>query len=378
MKIISAIAIAAIAAGSCFSLPVRAAADMGNFQLDAAHDGQVRFKKDFHAPLKQKWLRDLGGNVSYPVSGSGLVFVTVNAANETLYALRPNTGDTVWQKTLTGSGGTPVYDNGRVLVLSDSGFVQTFAARDGTPGWSKQIPSESSFMAANVASGGSFYTTGAGSGVLLYAYNEKTGKLRWTQEGPGGNSTPAIADGGVFVTYPCHDYRYDARNGHQDWADTGGCDGGGGGTPVYYGGLIFLYDGIDRVVLDAQTGALVRQFVLEKEPPAFWTPSSGSPLGFVVTNTGLTAFDPQTGNTAWSYANGNISVPPLVINDTVFVGDSSGTIYALDALNGSQSWSKNVGSTMGDFTFQLGMGAANNMLLVPAGTTISAWVPSRK
>ncbi len=122
MKIFSAIAIAVIA-GTCTA--ASAESDFGNFQIDAAHDGAARFAKDFHAPLKQKWIVDLGSTVSYPVSGDGLIFVTVTGDlhGPQLYALQPKTGATVWQKNLAGSGGTPVYSNGRVFVVSEDGFA---------------------------------------------------------------------------------------------------------------------------------------------------------------------------------------------------------------------------------------------------------------
>lgn len=376
MKIRSAMAAAAIAA-SCAALgsPAAARSDASNYQVDAAHDGAIRFEKGFHAPLRRKWMRDLGGTVSFPVFGDGLVFVTVNAGSEQLYALDPRTGATVWQDTLTGSGGTPAYEDGRVFVVNRDGLMQAINAADGAVAWSKQSGIGSS-MSPPAVSGGLLYLTG-GNG-LVAAYNEKTGKLRWAEDGPSGGNTPAIADGGVFVDSPCHEYRYDARKGDLVWADAGGCSGGSFGAPTVYDNRVYIYDGILREVLDAPTGATVRQYVETAYTTSFWTPSSGSPLGFVVTNDGLTAFHPQDGSTAWSLPKQNISMPPLVVNDTVMMADSSGMIFALDAATGSQLWSKSVGTTLGDFTFQLGMGAGENLLVVPAGTQLSAWKSGRE
>lgn len=352
----------------------------GALQIDAAHDGHIHFKKDFHAPLKQRWSRDLGGTTSYPVYGGGLVYVSAYAQSGTeVYALHPKDGTTAWHVTVQG-GGSPMYDNGHVFIPGSGGFLQAFDASTGTVQWGSQQQGEFFFDDPGTASNGHVYFTGNESGVVLYAVNESDGSLDWTQGGPAGDSVPAVAAHKVIVTYPCDDSAYKASNGSFEWAFTQGCDGGGGGVPVVFENRVYVDDGIDEVVLDATTGQEVRPFVSEEFLPAFWRPSSGDSMGFVVGNNGaLTAFDAATGTTAWSVTGKSYSVAPVIVNDTLFIGDFSGTLYALDPATGNQIWSTNLGTEIGFGSRNgSGLGAGGGVLFVPSGNTISGWVPKRR
>jgi outer membrane protein assembly factor BamB len=340
-----------------------------SYQIDAAHDGQIRFEAPFQAPLKRKWSKDLGGSVSFPVYGAGRVFVTVYLeSGPALFALEAKTGKIAWQTNTTG--GNPAYDNGRVFVVDFGGLLQAYNARTGALEWSQQQQDQYAFFDPPTTFGGSVYLTGAGSGVTLYAVKGKRGKSLWTQFGPAGDSMPAVGGGNVYVAYPCNDYAFKISGGESQWAYQTGCDGGGGGTPVYFDNRVYINDGIDDVVLDATTGKLVRPFVSEQFLPAFWTPSSGDALGFVVDFSGtLTAFDTVTGNTVWSFAQQGFSTPPLMINDTLMIGDSSGHLLAIDPQTGAQIWQ---GSAS---TGPVGMGAGGGILFVPGGNQLSGWVP---
>lgn len=376
MKIVSGIAIAAIIVGCCAT--AQAEVDNGNFQIEAAHDGAARFTRDFHAPLKRKWLVDLGSTVSYPVSGGGMIFVTVVGTGHgpQLFALSPRNGATIWNKNLTGTGGTPVYANGRVYVVSFSGDVQAFNAKTGKGAWDVQLDGEWVFDTPPTASNGLLYMTGAGSGGLIYALKQKSGALRWYGQLQGGETSPAVGAGGVYVGVPCDDYGFGAANGDVLWTYSVGCSGGGGAIGAYYNGRVYMDDTFEHFVFDAETGDIVHDFVEEAYPAAFWTPVSGSPLGYYVDGNGtLNAFNPVSIHINWSVP-GTFSIAPVVVNDTVFIGDAGGTLHAYDAATGSQIYSVNVGAPIGGCcTIQRGLGvAANSMLLVPAATQLSAWV----
>src|SRR5262249_21908116 len=156
-----------------------AAAVASNYQVDAAHSGQIRFAKDFHAPLKQRWIQDLGGTVSYPVFGAGMVFVSVHAGlGVTLYALKQKDGSGVWHTKLS-DGGSPAYENGMVYVIGFGGILQAYNAKDGSKAYEKQQVDEFEFTPSLTASDGLVYFTGAGEGVELYAAKEKKGKAHF-------------------------------------------------------------------------------------------------------------------------------------------------------------------------------------------------------
>jgi outer membrane protein assembly factor BamB len=373
------VAAAAVAAVLACAQPVFAD-DASNFQIDAAHDGQIRFNKDFHAPLKERWVIDLGGRVSFPVYGDGMVFAAAEEFGATfIFALDAKTGAIKWEKE-TEQGGGVSYAGGKVFMADQSGVIVAFDAKTGTQLWFVQETGESGYSPILTASDGNLYYVGLGNDTALYGIKQKQGKLHFTAHAPGSGDLPAVGGGNVYDSFECLDAGFDAAKGTSQWQYApDGCQTGPLQPPVYFGGNLYVNDGSDQAVLDAMTGALVRPFVQEEFVPAFWTPSSGDALGFVVDSTGtMTAFDTMTGATAWSVAPAGFSSPPLVVNDTVFIGDNSGNLHAFDAASGTALWSASAGTQIGGtFTLLSGLGAGGNTLFVPAGTTISAWV-SRK
>src|SRR6185437_12398476 len=67
------------------------------YQIDAAHTG-AQFDT-ITPPLTERWSRDLGGQISYPLIAGGRIFVTVanqNSYGTKLYALDEANGATLW------------------------------------------------------------------------------------------------------------------------------------------------------------------------------------------------------------------------------------------------------------------------------------------
>ena len=74
---------------------------------------------------------------------------------------------------------------------------------------------------------------------------------------------------------------------------------------------------------------------------------------------------------------------PIVVNNFVFVGGSSGNLYALDATTGAQLWTKNLGAAIagpatGGSATQgaTGLAAGDGLLIIPAGNKVNAFVLS--
>jgi outer membrane protein assembly factor BamB len=86
----------------------------------------------------------------------------------------------------------------------------------------------------------------------------------------------------------------------------------------------------------------------------------------------------------WSFAgDGLLVTAPIVVNNYVFVGSSSGNLYALNASTGAQVWNQNLGAPIpGPATGgsalqgQTGLAAGDGLLIVPAGNTVTAYVLS--
>jgi outer membrane protein assembly factor BamB len=74
---------------------------------------------------------------------------------------------------------------------------------------------------------------------------------------------------------------------------------------------------------------------------------------------------------------------PIAVNNYVFVGSTSGNLYALNATTGAQVWTKNLGAAIagpatGGNANQgaTGLSAGDGLLIVPAGNTVNAFVLS--
>src|SRR5262249_264286 len=149
---------------------------------------------------------------------------------------------------------------------------------------------------------------GAGSGGTLYAIDESNGNVLWTASVENGDdSSPAVSGGSVFVSYACpQSYAFSITTGQQLWHYSGGCEGGGGATPVVHYGKVYVRDTYgfptDGITLDASTGANLGLGFDSNAPPAF----TGN-LGVYLRNGTLTGVDLNSQQVLWSFAgDGNL------------------------------------------------------------------------
>ncbi len=347
------------------------------YQIDAAHTG-AQFDTTT-PPLTQRWSRDLGGQISYPLIAGGRIFVTV--ANQAsygtkLYALDEADGATLWGPVdLGGTYGwsNAAYDNGRVFAVNFDGLLRAFDAASGAQLWSKQLPGQYSFDSPPTASGGVVYVVGAGTGVTLYAVDEQDGAVNWSAlMFSGSDSSPAVTSTGVFVSFACNAvYDFSPQDGSLIWQHSEGCTGGGGSTPVLFGGRLYEGDSLtQKVMFDAPTGAVLGTFPVGP-PPAF----SGS-TGFFLSGSILKARDAYSGAVRWSFTgDGTLSSAPIVDNGYVYIGSRSGNVYALDANTGANVWTGNIGVAVQTTESPVsrphtGLGAGDDLLVVPASTLL--------
>ena len=93
----------------------------------------------------------------------------------------------------------------------------------------------------------------------------------------------------------------------------------------------------------------------------------------------LRAIDLATPNVQWSFAgDGSLVSAPVVIDGMVLVGSSTGNVYTLNVATSAQSWRGAAGSAitppddLNGFPMT-GFGAAEGLLVVPTGRTLTAW-----
>jgi outer membrane protein assembly factor BamB len=356
------------------------------YQIDATHSG-AQFDT-VTPPLTQRWSRDLGGQISYPLIAGGRIFVTVanlSTNGATLYALDEANGASMWGPIDLG-GSRPwsgaAYEAGRVFALNHDGLLRAFDAASGALLWSTQLPGQYAFWSPPTASGGVVYTGGAGSGTTLYAVDEQDGTVNWTALLFSGNdSSPAVTPTGVVVSYSCNQvYDFSPQDGSLIWQHSGPCTGGSGSTPVLFGGRLYVRDfGGSNLLFDAPTGAVLGTFSADYSPPAF----SGS-TGFFLTGSAdagytLEARDANTGVAQWSFTgDGTLRSAPIVDNGYVYIGSGSGKLYALDASTGANVWTGNIGAAVQLTESPVsrphtGLGAGDGLVVVPASTLLVAY-----
>jgi outer membrane protein assembly factor BamB len=160
----------------------------------------------------------------------------------------------------------------------------------------------------------------------------------------GDHSSPAVIGGNVYVSYACpQSYAFNAVNGQQLWNCNSCCEGGGGTTPVVHAGQVYVRDskctqGFFGLILDANTGDQTGEFNSDT-PPAFI-----DNLVLYFQSGTLVGVDIPSGQQLWSFAgNGDLTSAPVIVNQTIYIGGSSGTLYGLNT-SGQQIWSTQVGA----------------------------------
>ena len=220
------------------------------------------------------------------------------------------------------------YENCALFVLSSpfatAGTLYAYDANAGNQKWATSLGGQWSFTAGITALNGMVYTGAAGSGGTLYAVNESTGVLVWTQEVMNGDSsTPAVTETGIYVSYPCQTYDFDPGSSSQLWNANNGCEGGGGATPVVANGSVYSPDSsggtFNGDIFDAASGVLKGSYVADV-PPAI-----AAQNGYFLQSGTLRALTLSSNTVLWSFTgDGMLDTAPIAVNSYVFIGSSSG------------------------------------------------------
>jgi outer membrane protein assembly factor BamB len=315
----------------------------------------------------------------------GYVYVTVTnpaTTHPNLYAINYRTGATAWGPIDLGGSfwANAAYDNGFVFTINSTGQMQAFDDLTGAVQWTSQLPGQSTFTSPPAGSyfatrSDLIYTSGGGSGGTLYAVHESTGALAW--QAPvmnGDHSAPVVTRSGVYVSYACaQTYDFEPLRGTLLWHHTSTCSGGGGKTAALYDGKLYVRDAIvGNTVLDASTGLTLGSF------SATTAPAFSGATGFFLSGSTLQAVDLGSKAVLWSFTgDGSLSTAPIVVNGNVFIGSTTGNIYAVDATTGKQGWSAHLNSAISGPDEQnasqplTGLSAAAGFLAVPAGNTLT-------
>ncbi len=344
-------------------------------QINPAHTG---FMDDptLAGPLVRLWSKAYASTPGYPVIARGLIVVARTEGNppqSTVEAYRLRTGDLAWTATYSDPSRQNLvvglaYDGGRVFVLATGGDLRAFDITTGAPLWTAGKLSQYAFSSAPVAYKGTLYFGGSGADGTVYALDESTGLVLHAAFVAGGaDSSPAVSDEGVFVSYGClQAYRFDLLSEALGWHHAGPCSGGGGATSVLANGFLFARD-LPRQngLLSASTGAELGSFAATTMP-AFHG------AGYFLQGITLSSRDASGMSTAWTFAgDNNLITPPIVVGGRVFVGSLTGMLFGVDEATGQATFSDQLAPFRAlDEQHPATMAAAQGVIAIPAGNSL--------
>jgi outer membrane protein assembly factor BamB len=347
------------------------------FQITPWHSGAVSFN-NLTLPTGAAWSTDVGGSPSYALIADGKVFVTVNTSTQNstsssseLLALDQATGATDWGPISMGGIANAAYDNGTLFVTSSpsNGLPQLRAYDPATGSLEWTLALTGTSASSPTAEDGLVYTTST-------AVGESSGTVVWNGYiGQGFSATPTVTLDGVYSSGQCFTYDYRPATGDLIWSNLPGCSSAGGPTAVAANGV--LYASGSSTEFNAETGAVLGSYSADV-PPAIDTQT-----GYFLSGGTLSAIDLATNTVLWTFTgDGQLTTSPIVVDPYVFIGSSAGNLYALNTTSGQVAWQTNLGATIpaGESLlsplFLSGLSAGDGLLVVPAGTKVTAYTLS--
>jgi outer membrane protein assembly factor BamB len=301
------------------------------------------------ASLGLKWSYATGSYVSDPTAVNGVIYSASNDGN--VYALNARTGTKLWSYAMGGSpGSSPAVTNGVVFasdfVDPNGGNLFALDAHTGAVLWSGDAGQSSPAVANGVV-----YVGDPGG---MEAVNANTGAGLWGYYTSSYvSSAPTVVNGVVYFAYGYEDYHVYALN-----ASTGArlwtyLTGGGFSSPTVANGVVYVgsdYPDNKVYALNAQTGAPLWSYAAGGTGSLDSSPAVANGVVYVGSDDGIVyALNASTGALLWSYATGGyVSSSPAVANGVVYFGAYPDSVYALNASTGALLWSYATGGYVSD------------------------------
>ncbi|RQH00884.1 outer membrane protein assembly factor BamB family protein [Natrarchaeobius oligotrophus] len=338
--------------------------DWNQFKGDRRNGG---VRRDLEGPhrVREAWTADLVGPVGSPVLDRDTVYVGTSRGN--LYAFERETGRRRWVfETTVGTDATPIVTRDHLWLGTDDGTIVALDPGTGEERWRTELPGALTTSLSH--SNGRLY---AGHEAGVSALEIEAGDLEWTTETDGAAvGSPAVDDRRewsgerVFLGTDDETIRaLEGETGEECWdAPTDGVAADG---PTCLDGRVYVADDDGTLLaLDGETGqswftyeirdaftssATVVPGESDDASPTEET-HDGEPDGttFVGADDGyLHVTDTTFGRRkvrGWLFAkkgialDGEINSSPVVVGDVVCVGDSTGSIYGIDADEYDHLW----------------------------------------
>jgi len=317
--------------------------DWNQFKRDRANTGVRRELEGPHR-VEEAWTADLSGPIrSSPVLDRDTVYVGTSHGN--LFAFDRETGHRRWVfETLTAIDATPVVTYDFAYAGTADGTIHAIDPGTGDGHWETALPADLSSSLS--LSDGRLY---AGHADGLSAIDAETGDVHWTVETDGAvGGCPAIDDERVyFGTADETVYGVAIDTGEADWdvpADGPVVDG-----PTLADGRVYVPDESGTLLaLDDETGQSWFTYEIRDAFTSSATVLPDDESTFVGAGDGyLHVTDTTFGRRkvrGWLFSkqgvalDGEIHSSPVVAGKVCCVGDSTGSLYGVDATEFEPLW----------------------------------------
>ena len=323
------------------------------FHFAPSRDGVNRYEN----VLNPHTVRSMSLKWSYSTSDSyvwgsptvvdGVAYV---ATWPVLYALGADSGDLRWSVNFCCpelASSDPTVADGMLYIGSFDTGLHALDAKTGAALWN--YPGLARVFSAPVVANGMVFFDDAedDNGDGVYALDAKTGKLLWFSPTSSSFSSPAVADGVVYVGADDNNvYALDAFTGVELWRYT--TDWVVRSSPAIANGVVYV-GSWDRNVyaINATTGTKLWNYATGDVVES--SPAVADGVVYVGSDDhNVYALDAFTGAKLWSYTAGDaIGSSPAVANGVVYVGSRDGNVYALKAATGVRLWSYTTGYAVG-------------------------------
>ena len=317
------------------------------------------------------WVKNIGANIymTSPLIHNGNIYTA--SVDEDLkgrahiYALDGKNGEIKWRYPVKSSvKNTIAIDNGLVFAQDVLGNLYAVDCESGKLCWESKLPVNGlpALIDGLVACDGVVY---AGTGKALSAFEARTGKRIWKNEGwsqrEGTTSTLTQGNGILIGSVQWSAlYGNDSKTGKMLWSVSNHGLRNRGASAAMHGSLLYLISEKSFFILEAATGRIIVRKPLPYNLDATSTPLlTDKEIIFGTANKGLVALDNETLEEKWNCpigdaliytapysrpTSGTIETSPALAGKTVYVGASDGGIYGIDKRTGKIVWKYTTGA----------------------------------
>lgn len=322
-------------------------------------------------PLRLAWVQNVGASIfmSSPLVYDGAVFAASVDDNETgkaaIVSMDAVTGAIRWRYPVKGSIKNSIaIAAGRVFAQDVHGMLYAVDTQTGALAWKRDL-GISLVPALNdglIATEGTVY---AGTGKSLCALKATDGELLWQNKewdrGEGCTATLSL-NGNVLIGHAHWGALYgnDATTGKMLWRLGDGQLCHRSASAAMIGEVSYLISSETFFVIESRTGR-----ILVRKPLGYNMNVTSTPLVtdteiiFGTSDRGVVALDRETLTEKWNFKSNpaliytapyvrnpaaTVETSPVLVGNTVFVGASDGTLYALNRADGRQLWKHETGA----------------------------------